>query len=86
MQATPSLEQVIGFNISHDNAFVVMGFHSREPGIIETQDTGDAPQTDGMAMDISTIGIDVMKIELPRYERSLDSFVNSISDTVRSLF
>jgi len=79
--ATPRLEQTIGFNISHDNAFVVMGFHSRDSGV-QTVDAGDTPQTDKEAVDISTIGIDVMKIELPRYERSLGSFIQSISDTL----
>lgn len=58
-----------------------MGFHSRDSGV-QTVDAGDVPQTDKEAMDISTIGIDVMKIELPRYERSLGSFIQSISDTV----
>lgn len=41
------------------------------------------PQTKKkVVMDVTNIGIDVMKVALPRFEKSFPSFVQSISDTV----
>lgn len=37
------------------------------------------------SVDVTTIGVDVMKIALPRYEQTLTSFVNNISSTVSVL-
>lgn len=75
-QTNQNLERTIGFNISHDNDYVVMAFQKH----IGQADSAEAPQTD--AVDVTSIGVDVMKIALPRYERTLASFVNNISDTV----
>lgn len=77
----PRLERTIGFNISHDNAYVVMAFQTRELDG-PPQQVEDEPQTNQKATDVSLIGVDVMKIALPRFEKSLVSFVHSISDTV----
>ncbi|THH11541.1 hypothetical protein EW145_g592 [Phellinidium pouzarii] len=76
--STPHLEQTIGFNVSHDNEYVVMAFQKRN----SQSQTGDAPQTKEKSVDVTTIGVDVMKVGLPRYEKTLTSFVSTISDTL----
>ncbi|KAI5120917.1 hypothetical protein M0805_002897 [Coniferiporia weirii] len=72
----PHLERTIGFNVSHDNEYVVMAFQ------LHTPQHGDTPQTEEKDVDVKTIGVDVMKVALPRYEKTLASFVRSISDTL----
>lgn len=58
-----------------------MAFQTREPSVNSHE---DAPQTHAKNVDVTTIGVDIMKVALPRYEKSLSSFVQSISDTVRN--
>ena len=61
-----------------------MGFQTRVPPP-DSHGPGeeDEPQTHENNVDVTTIGVDVMKVALPRYEKSLGSFIKSISDTVR---
>ncbi|KAL5488121.1 hypothetical protein ACEPAI_6229 [Sanghuangporus weigelae] len=79
----PSLEHTIGFNVSHDNEYIVMAFQIRQPSVDLPNET--APQTYDKDGDVTTIGVDVMKVALPKYEKNLRSFIHSISDTLTSL-
>lgn len=65
----PEIRYQLGFNVSHDNEFIVMAFQ-------ELHDTLDPKP------DVTQIGVDIMKIALPRYNKSPMDFVESISDTV----
>ena len=58
-----------------------MAFQTCQLDELPTQVEG-TPQTTKKMYDVSTVGVDVMKIALPRYEQSLGSFVNSISHAV----
>lgn len=80
-QKNPFLEHTIGFNVSHDNEYIVMALQIRQPS--PNPPDAAAPQTYDQNLDVTTIGVDVMKVALPKYEKDLRSFVHSISDTVR---
>ncbi|EJD01084.1 uncharacterized protein FOMMEDRAFT_33388, partial [Fomitiporia mediterranea MF3/22] len=81
-----NLEQTIGFNVSHDNEYVVMAFQTRESSIGTHDPAGeDAPQKHAKTVDVTAIGVDVMKVTLPRYEKTASSFIQSISDTLTPL-
>lgn len=74
LQTTPGMKEKVGFNISHDNSLVVMA----------VQLPDDSALPDGqLCKDVTTIGVDCMKISLPRYEKTLRGFVESIEDAVR---
>ncbi|KAL5508322.1 hypothetical protein ACEPAH_5941 [Sanghuangporus vaninii] len=79
----PSLEHTIGFNVSHDNEYIVMAFQIHQPSVDAPNET--VPQTYDKGGDVTTIGVDVMKVALPRYEKNPRSFIHSISDTLTSL-
>ncbi|KAL5530656.1 hypothetical protein ACEPAF_6914 [Sanghuangporus sanghuang] len=79
----PSLEHAIGFNVSHDNEYIIMAFQIRQPSVDPPSES--APQTYDKDVDVTTIGVDVMKVALPKYEKNLRSFIHSISDTLTSL-
>ncbi|KLO15657.1 hypothetical protein SCHPADRAFT_812906, partial [Schizopora paradoxa] len=78
---TSRLDHTIGFNISHDQAIVVMAFQTLEYDPSRTAFA--APQPDDR-QPITLIGVDVMRIALPQFAKSLRAFVSTIEDTVRS--
>ena len=72
-------------------AFQIDPMRSVAAGQVDSGFTSDAqmravPQTDAVDasvdVDVTSIGVDVMKIALPRYEQTLTSFVNNIADAV----
>ncbi|KAH8113427.1 hypothetical protein DFH11DRAFT_1775297 [Phellopilus nigrolimitatus] len=69
-----------GLTSRTDNAYVVMAFQALGPAARAQPLGADAP-----APDVERIGVDVMKVALPRYEKSVRSFVQSISDTLTAL-
>ncbi|KAI0069039.1 4'-phosphopantetheinyl transferase [Artomyces pyxidatus] len=66
--ATTGIDPPLGFNVSHDNELVAMAFAPDDPG----------------AAPAFRIGVDVMKLRLPRAER-FASFVHAVGDTLTDL-
>ncbi|TDL29322.1 hypothetical protein BD410DRAFT_823497 [Rickenella mellea] len=69
---SPILQDRIGFNISHDNSLIAMAYQ------IESEEK--EPEADPLK-----IGIDIMKVALPRYEQSFETFVHNLGDTLTPL-
>lgn len=82
IHSTTRLDRAIGFNISHDSAFIVMAFHSRG---LALEGVSRNTRSEGHTDEVSKIGIDIMRIALPPYEKSVRSFVEGIADTLTSL-
>ena len=90
-QTTPRLARTLGFNVSHDKDLIVMAFHSRTDPIAESpaslderqQTKSEGHETGLGSQDVTTIGVDVMKVHLPSMEATTSGFINSLSDTVR---
>ena len=78
---SPKLDKPSDFNISHDSDWIVLAFNKSD-GKVSHPSVESAASKLGGALPQSQsdvrVGVDVMKIALPRFEESLDTFAQTM--------